>query len=63
MLDLFASPGTLIPIVAGLSSLLYAWAVGGDPTAGAIGIVGVLGGAGHFASRLVLGLEDMTQRR
>lgn len=62
MLDLFASPGALIPVVVGLSSLMVSWALGGDPTANAIGIVGVLGGVGYFASRLVLGLEGMTQR-
>ncbi len=62
MLDLFASPGTLIPMVVGISSLLLSWAVGGDPTANAIGIIGVLGGVGHFATRLVLGLEGMTER-
>lgn len=62
MLDLFASPGTLIPVVAGVSSLMFSWAVGGDPMANAIGIFGILGGVGHFASRLVLGLEGMTQR-
>lgn len=61
-LDLFASPGTLVPVVVGVSSLMLSWAVGGDPTANAIGILGVLGGVGHFASRLVWGLEDMTQR-
>ncbi len=61
LLDLFASPGTLVPIVAGISSLMYSWAVGGDPTANTIAIVGILGGIGHFASRLVLKLEDMTQ--
>jgi len=62
MIDLFASPGTLAPIVLGLTSLMYSWAVGGDPAANAIGIMGVLGGAGYFASRLVLGLEGMTKR-
>jgi len=62
LLDLFASPGTLIPIVAGVSALMLSWAIGGDATANAIGIIGVMGGAGHFASRLVLGLESMTQR-
>ena len=62
MIDLFASPGTLAPIVVGLTSLMYSWAVGGDPTANALGIMGVLGGAGYFASRLVLGLEGMTKR-
>jgi hypothetical protein len=61
MLDLFAAPGTLLPIVTGISSLLLSWAVGGDPTANAIGIIGVLGGIGHFTSRVVLGLESMTQ--
>ena len=62
MIDLFASPGTLAPIVVGLTSLMYSWAVGGDPAGNAIGIMGVLGGAGYFASRLVLGLEGMTKR-
>jgi hypothetical protein len=62
MLDLFASPGTLIPVVAGASALLLSWAIGGDATANAIGIIGIMGGIGHFASRLVLGLESMTQR-
>jgi hypothetical protein len=41
---------------------MYSWAVGGDPVANAVGIMGVLGGAGYFASRLVLGLEGMTKR-
>ena len=61
-IDLFASPGTLIPVVVGLTSLMYSWAVGGDPVASAVGIMGVLGGLGHFASRMTLGLEGMTQR-
>jgi len=62
MLDLFASPGTLIPVVVGVSALMLSWAIGGDAAANAIGIIGVIGGVGHFASRLVLGLESMTQR-
>jgi len=62
MLDLFASPGTLIPVVAGVSALMLSWAIGGNATANAIGIIAVMGGVGHFASRLVLGLESMTQR-
>lgn len=62
MLDLFASPGTLIPVVVGVSALLLSWAIGGDAAANAIGIIGIMGGVGHFASRLVLGLESMTQR-
>jgi hypothetical protein len=60
--DLFASPGSVVPVVVGLTSLMYSWAVGGDPMANAVGIVGVLGGLGYFASRLTLGLETITRR-
>lgn len=62
LLDLFASPGTLAPIVAGASALMFSWAIGGNPVANGMGLVGILGGIGYFASRLVLGLEGMTQR-
>jgi hypothetical protein len=61
-IDLFASPGTLVPVVVGLTSLMFSWAVGGSPMANAVGIMGVLGGLGYFASRMTLGLEGMTQR-
>lgn len=62
LIDLFASPGTLLPIVVGMSALMYSWAVGGTPVANGVGVIGVLGGVGYFASRLILGLEAMTQR-
>src|SRR6056297_2853346 len=62
LIDLFASPGTLVPIVIGLSALMYSWAVGGVPAANGVGLMGILGGVGFFASRLVLGLEGMTKR-
>ena len=61
-LDLFASPWNLVPIAGGLSSLMASWAVGGDPTLTMAGIAGVLGGIGVTASRLIWGLESLTER-
>ena len=61
-LDLFASPWTLIPIVGGLTALLGSFAVGGNTTLTFAGITGVLAGAGIFASRLIFGLEKLTER-
>lgn len=61
-LDLFASPYNLIPIAGGISSLMASWAIGGDPTLTLAGIAGVLGGLGVTASRLIWGLEGLTER-
>jgi hypothetical protein len=62
-LDLFASPGTLLPIVGGLTALLAAWALPGSQEWLSLGgVAGLLGGIGLFASRLVFGLEKMTDR-
>ncbi|MDG2382629.1 MAG: hypothetical protein P8N76_13250 [Pirellulaceae bacterium] len=60
LLDIFASPGTLLPIAGGLTALLASWATGGHSTLNFVGFAGVLGGFGVFASRLILGLERIT---
>lgn len=59
-LDIFASPGTLLPMAGGLTALMASWAMGGDPTLTFAGLAGVLGGFGVMASRLILGLERIT---
>ncbi|MCP4194045.1 MAG: hypothetical protein GY768_25840 [Planctomycetaceae bacterium] len=61
LLDIFASPGTLLPIAGGLTALLASWATGGNSTLTFAGLAGVLGGMGIFASRLILGIERITQ--
>ncbi len=61
-LDLFASPLNLIPLAVGLSSLMASWAVGGSTTMNLIGIAGILGGVGITITRMILGLEGMTER-
>ncbi len=59
-LDIFAAPGTLLPIAGGLTALMASWAMGGDSTLTFAGVAGILGGFGVMASRLILGLERIT---
>ena len=61
-LDLFASPYNLLPIAGGITALMGSWAVGGDPTWTMVGIGGVLTGIGVTASRLIWGLESLTEK-
>ena len=61
-LDLFASPITLLPVVAGATALLASWAFGGVAALTMGGIVGVLGGIGMFATRIIFGLDKLTNR-
>ncbi|TWT29731.1 hypothetical protein [Blastopirellula retiformator] len=62
LLDLFVSPWTLVPIVGGLSAWLISWGVDGDTTLNLLGLAGVLSGVGIQASRLIFGLEELTQK-
>ena len=62
LLDLFASPWTLIPMVGGLSSWLLSWGMNGDTTLNLIGLGGILVGLGIQASRLIFGIEDLTEK-
>lgn len=61
-LDIFASPVTLLPVVGGLTALLASWAIGGSALLTFAGVAGVVGGLGLFASRLIFGLEKLTNR-
>ena len=62
LLDLFASPWTLIPMVGGMSAWLLSWGLDGSTTLNLIGLGGILVGAGIQASRLIFGLEDLTRK-
>lgn len=62
LLDLFVSPWTLLPTVTGLSAWMLSWGAGGNTTLNLIGLGGVLLGAGIQASRLIFGIESLTER-
>lgn len=62
LLDLFAAPSTLLPIAGGLTLLVGAWAFGGGGLFHFAGLAGILGGLGLFATRLVFGVERITNQ-
>lgn len=61
LLDIFAAPTSLLPVAGGLTALMASWATGGDATMTFAGIAGVLSGIGILASRLILGLDKLTE--
>lgn len=62
LLDLFVSPSTLLPLAGGLSMLMGSWAMGGSALLNFAGVAGILGGVGMFATRLIFGLERITNK-
>jgi len=60
LIDLFASPLTLVPLVAGLTTTIFSWVVGSAPLA-AIGFMGALAGIGIFLTRLIFGVDKITE--
>lgn len=61
-LDVFASPGTLLPIAGGLTAWIASWAIGGNAAMNFAGVAGVLTGVGVLATRLILQLDKITQK-
>ena len=60
--DIFGAPSTLLPAVGGLSLVILSWALELGTLATFAGILGVLAGGGILATRLIFGLEDITQQ-
>ena len=56
LLDLFASPWSVVPIAGGLSAWLLSWAVDGHMALNMAGLIGVMGGIGVMATRVIFGL-------
>ncbi|MEZ6087314.1 MAG: hypothetical protein R3C05_04655 [Pirellulaceae bacterium] len=61
LLDLFASPWSVIPIAGGMSAWLLSWAMDGQMGLNMAGLIGVMGGIGVMATRVIFGLEKITQ--
>lgn len=61
LLDIFASPWTLVPVAAGLSAFIVSWGFDGVTWLNMAGLSGLLAGAGGLATRLIFGVEKLTQ--
>ena len=61
LLDLFAAPSTVLPAAFGITGLLAGWALS-SATIAMIGILGVVAGVGMLATRLIFGLDKITNR-
>ena len=62
LLEVFASPWTVLPAAAGFSAWMLSWAMDGSMFLNFAGLAGVLGGLGMLATRLIFGLEQITEK-
>lgn len=61
LLDIFAAPIVLAPMVLGLSILLLSWAVSSSVLFFFLGFMFVIAAIGVFLTRIVFGLENLTE--
>lgn len=61
LMDLFVSPWSLLPLVGGLAAWMISWAVDGNTLLNLGGLFGVVGGLGIMATRVIFGLEKITE--
>lgn len=61
--EIFVAPSVVLPIVGGASAWLLSWAGGGgSDMLNLVGLAGVLGGIGWFATRFIFQLDDISQK-
>ncbi len=59
--ELFFAPSVVLPIVGGLSAALLSWAGNGVDALTAVAAVGILGGIGWMATRVIFQVEKLTE--
>ena len=61
--EIFVAPSVVLPIVGGASAWLLSWAgAGSSDMLNLVGLAGVLGGIGWFATRFIFQLDDISQK-
>lgn len=60
--EIFVAPSVVLPIVGGASAWLMSWASGGSDLLNGVGLVGVLGGVGWFATRFIFQIDSLSQK-
>ncbi|MFM7930422.1 MAG: hypothetical protein ACKO9Q_22170, partial [Pirellula sp.] len=60
--EIFVAPSVVLPIVGGASAWLLSWAGGGSDMLNLVGLAGVLGGIGWFATRFIFQLDGISQK-
>jgi hypothetical protein len=61
--EIFVAPSVVLPIVGGASAWLLSWAGGGgSDMLNLVGLAGVLGGIGWFATRFIFQLDSISEK-
>jgi len=60
--EIFVAPSVVLPLVGGASAWLLSWAGGGSDTLNLVGLAGVLGGIGWFATRFIFQLDSLSEK-
>ena len=60
--ELLWAPSVVLPVVAGASAWLISWAANGPMALNVMGIVGVLGGVGWLATRVIFLADDVAAK-
>jgi hypothetical protein len=62
MSEIFLAPSVILPLVAGSTSWLLSWGVGGNAWLNLAGLVCCVGGVGWMATRWIFQVESITQQ-
>lgn len=60
--ELFVAPSVVLPIVGGATAWLLSWGFGPSDWLNAAGLIGVLGGIGWFATRMIFQMDSIAEK-
>jgi hypothetical protein len=59
--ELFLAPSIVLPVVGGITAGMLSWALGGNNYLSGAALVGILGGVGWMLTRMIFGIEAITE--